>query len=236
MKALWQSRMWMGALTGLMLVALGGCNGAQHVRDERDQLFRQNQELQQAYTQARAAQAAAERENQALAAEVARLQQEVMRLKMESRSAAVQPGPGPAAASNTGFEAISGVEAIQGAGTVTVRVSGDVLFRSGQATLSSAAQSTLSRIANTLQSRYAGKQIRVEGHSDSDPIRKSKWRDNYELSTARAEAVRDYLAQQGVPRGNMQVIGRGPDDPVASNSTQAGKARNRRVEIIVVTR
>ena len=77
--------------------------------------------------------------------------------------------------------------------------------------------------------------IMVEGHSDNVPIavrNRAEYSDNHALSQARAATVADYLARGlGVPPGHAQAVGRGPDEPVASNATAEGRAENRRVEV-----
>ena len=78
---------------------------------------------------------------------------------------------------------------------------------------------------------FGGKQIRVEGHTDSDPIKVSRWKSNQELSVARADAVKKYLVSKGVDANEVSVAGFGSDRPKSSD-----KAQNRRVEIVVVTR
>lgn len=135
--------------------------------------------------------------------------------------------PAPAARS-TAFEGIEGIE-IETApgGQITVRVPGDILFDSGKITLRSGAQSTLRQIAQVLTRSYPGKTVRVEGYTDTDPIRKSGWDDNLELSVQRAMAVQRYLASQGV-RNPMYSAGFGEHRPRGS------KQASRRVEIIVV--
>ena len=118
------------------------------------------------------------------------------------------------------------------AGTVTVRVPGDVLFDPGQAMIRAGARTTLDNVAAALKKEYPGKQIRVEGHTDSDPIRVSKWKSNQELSEARAKAVKDYLASKGVSATTLTTQGFGAERP----KSKTDKAMNRRVEIVVVTR
>jgi flagellar motor protein MotB len=117
------------------------------------------------------------------------------------------------------------------AGTVTVNLPGDIFFNSGDATIRTPAQDSLKKVAATLKKdkAYAGKPIRVEGHTDSDPIKKSKWKSNQELSEARAKAVKDYLAKQGIDSKLMTAVGHGADMPKG-----ADKSRNRRVEVVVL--
>ena len=75
--------------------------------------------------------------------------------------------------------------------------------------------------------------IDVVGHTDSDPIQKSKWKDNWELSSQRSLTVVRYLIDKGVNKEKIRAVGRGDSQPVASNTAADGKAKNRRVEIVV---
>ena len=93
------------------------------------------------------------------------------------------------------------------AGTMTVRVPGDVVFDPGKAMIREQARTTLDKIAAALKKDYAGKPVRVEGHTDSDPIRVSKWKSNQELSEARAAAVKAYLVQKGVNASSVTTQG-----------------------------
>ncbi len=119
------------------------------------------------------------------------------------------------------------------AGTITVTLQDDILFDSGKATLKKATSTQLDHILSVLKSKYSGRQIDVVGHTDSDPIKKSPWKDNWELSAERALTVVRYLVERGIPEAQIQASGCGAARPVASNSTPAGKAKNRRVEIVV---
>jgi OOP family OmpA-OmpF porin len=76
----------------------------------------------------------------------------------------------------------------------------------------------------------AAEAIIIVGHTDSTGD--SEY--NQQLSLRRAEAVRDYLVETGLPDDNIRVVGRGDSDPIASNDTEEGRAENRRVEAIVV--
>lgn len=116
-------------------------------------------------------------------------------------------------------------------------VGGDVLFAAGQATLTTAGRRELNTIIQQLDSRYKGMPIRVYGHTDSDPIRKSKWKDNLQLSGARAMEVRRYMVAKGITAANIETIAMGSSDPVVPNErTKADKQRNRRVVIKVIGR
>ncbi len=124
-------------------------------------------------------------------------------------------------------------------GTVTVTLENAILFDSGKAALKQATSAELDHIYSVLQQeRYAGKRIDVVGHTDTDPIRKTKdkWKDNWELSAERALSVSRYLIDKGIDEENIRAVGCGASRPVASNATSAGKAKNRRVEIVVYLR
>lgn len=121
------------------------------------------------------------------------------------------------------------------AGTITVTLPNTILFESGKAELKSATSAELDHILSVLKSKYAGKEIDVVGHTDTDPIAKTKdlWKDNWELSAERALSVTRYLMAQGIPGSQLRAAGCGPARPIAPNTTAAGKAKNRRVEIVV---
>ncbi len=118
-------------------------------------------------------------------------------------------------------------------GTITVTLDNAILFDSGKATLKRATSTELDHIYSVLRDKYAGKQIDVVGHTDTDPIKKSNWKDNWELSAQRALSVLRYLVNKGIAVEKIQATGRGQSQPIASNSTASGKAKNRRVEIVV---
>ncbi len=122
------------------------------------------------------------------------------------------------------------------AGTITVTLANTILFDSGKATLKSATSKELDHILAVIKDKYSGKQVDVVGHTDTEPIKKSSWKDNWELSAQRALAVTRYLIDHGIPDKQVEASGCGSARPVASNSTADGKAKNRRVEIVVYLR
>ena len=94
------------------------------------------------------------------------------------------------------------------------------------------ARSRLGQVAEALLKDEADATYVVEGHTDSSGTAAV----NNELSRKRAEAVRDYLVERGVPADRITAEGHGADQPVAENSTAEGRANNRRVEIVVKPR
>lgn len=113
-------------------------------------------------------------------------------------------------------------------GDMRAKLSGDVLFASGQATLRPEAKKTLDTIANEIKRKYSGHNVRVEGHTDTDPIRKSKFPSNQALSLARAQAVEQYLVSRGIGGGRIDPVGYGSSQPKGT------KAASRRVEIVIL--
>jgi outer membrane protein OmpA-like peptidoglycan-associated protein len=103
-----------------------------------------------------------------------------------------------------------------------------VQFAAGAATLNPSAREALARFAGIILS-YPTLEFMVEGHTDS----RGSEAINKELSLARAMSVRDYLIGQGIRATRIDVEGLGPAAPVADNETSAGRARNRRVEIVM---
>lgn len=116
-------------------------------------------------------------------------------------------------------------------GRLSIGVNNSVTFDSGSIELKSSAHSVLKNVAQALRSKFAGHRFFVEGHTDTDPIRKTKnkYSSNRDLSAKRADAVASYLIKQGVPTSSIVIVGWGPIDPVNSGN----KASNRRVEIVV---
>jgi chemotaxis protein MotB len=120
---------------------------------------------------------------------------------------------------------------------ITVSIGSDILFKPGSSILSTEAKKGLDRIASDIKGQYPNAKIRVEGHTDSQPIKRSKDenKDNWDLSGNRAQAVLHYLAEQGIAEEKLGFAGYGMVDPVASNSSKDGMAKNRRVKIVVIT-
>jgi len=162
-----------------------------------------------------------------LAEQVARDQQIIADLQKQI----VDKKKSPAEA--TGFGEGYDVSFDAAAGTITVTLPNSILFDSGKANLKSSTSKELDHIYAVLKEKYPGREIEVVGHTDTDPITKSKWADNLELSAQRALSVSRYLIQRGVAENRIKSAGCGASRPIASNATAAGKQKNRRVEIVV---
>jgi outer membrane protein OmpA-like peptidoglycan-associated protein len=105
---------------------------------------------------------------------------------------------------------------------------GDVLFETGKADLRPGALRNLYPLVTFLQ-KYPERRVVIEGHTDSVGSDAS----NLDLSQRRADAVRDFLLQNGVHAAQMSTRGYGKASPVASNNTAEGRQQNRRVELII---
>jgi outer membrane protein OmpA-like peptidoglycan-associated protein len=111
---------------------------------------------------------------------------------------------------------------------VVITLSGAVLFASGKSQLLPIAKEKLDQVIKALADQGHPSLV-VEGHTDSTGSHSA----NMTLSQSRADAVVQYLTQQGYPGGKIKAVGIGPDRPVADNSSPDGRANNRRVEMIV---
>jgi flagellar motor protein MotB len=89
-------------------------------------------------------------------------------------------------------------------------------------------------LARMIKSSYPSSAVSIEGHTDSDPIRRSKWASNEALSEARAEAVRKLLTGVGLTPQQITSSGQGARQPIAKGTTARAKAQNRRVEIYIL--
>lgn len=114
----------------------------------------------------------------------------------------------------------------------------DALFEPASAVLTDAGQGRLDSLAGRLQEQFGERTLRIEGYTDDVPIGPSlqdKYPSNWELSAARAGAVLRYLTDaKGLAPEQFTLVGYGPTHPVARNSTEAGRRKNRRVRIAVL--
>ncbi|HLM86701.1 MAG TPA: flagellar motor protein MotB [Solirubrobacteraceae bacterium] len=121
---------------------------------------------------------------------------------------------------------------IEARGLVIRVLTDDLLFASGQAALQARANGLLSEIAQLLNVDQKHP-ISVEGNTDNVPIHSSVYPSNWELSTARASTVVRFLIAHGVGASRLTALGNAEQHPVDSNISAAGRARNRRVEIVM---
>ncbi len=116
----------------------------------------------------------------------------------------------------------------------TFQVPGDLLFDSGKAELQPRGYEAIQKAAEAIRRRYPDSVIIIAGHTDNQKLGAgSKFKDNQALSLARAQAVEAYLVQNGLDPSKLSVVGYGDTRPIASNATKEGRAKNRRVELVV---
>lgn len=211
------------ALAALALLSAAACTSPQQYKtalDEKDaQIRRLNEERVQLKAQVQTLKASLDAANGALA----------------DASAPKEAAPAPQPEQR--FPELDEVGVSYGMrdGNMVISVPSTITFAAGQATLSDEGKKALKKVASTLKKEYPTMKYSIEGHTDADPIKKSKFSSNRELSVMRAMAVLEFLvADCEVADANCVVAGHGQYEPVAGNDKDAGKAKNRRVEIVVM--
>lgn len=125
--------------------------------------------------------------------------------------------------------AIPGAEVIREGEGIIVRFDSGILFDFNKTELKEAAKVNIQSLAASLN-QYPGTDVKVYGHTDNVGTAAV----NLSVSEKRAAAVKTYAVSQGVPSDRLVTVGKGLTEPVADNSTEAGRAANRRVEIVIV--
>ncbi len=116
---------------------------------------------------------------------------------------------------------------------VSIEINANVLFEAGRAELQPESLAVLRAVAQTLKNEPF--KLEVTGHTDDVPIRSPLFASNWELSAVRATSVVRLLAENGIASGRLYAIGREASQPIASNATPEGRARNRRVELMILS-
>lgn len=119
-------------------------------------------------------------------------------------------------------------------GGAMIAIESGILFSPGKTVLRKQAKRALDAVVSTIEGEYADKHIFVFGHTDNSPIKKSGWKDNWELSTQRSLEVVRYMADHGVARRRLVAGGCGENRPRVANSNEANRGKNRRVEIFAI--
>lgn len=125
------------------------------------------------------------------------------------------------------------VRITQGRRGVSIEINANVLFEPGKADLEAGSLEVLRAVAGRLQDEPFN--LEITGHTDLLPISNSRFASNWELSAVRASSVVRFLAANGIAPERMQAIGREATLPVAPNNTPEGRARNRRVELMILS-
>lgn len=124
------------------------------------------------------------------------------------------------------------VEVFQDATTITIRIAGSGMFGSGSDQLQSSFDAPLARVSNALND-MSGPVI-IVGYTDNVPIRSARFPSNAHLSLARAQSVMRQIATKMQDPSRLSAEGRADKDPIAPNDTREGRAKNRRIEIVLV--
>lgn len=125
------------------------------------------------------------------------------------------------------------VKVTQSSRGIAVEINASVLFGSGQAFLEGESVKVLMAVAEVLTE--VDNHIQVEGYSDNAPIKSVMYPSNWELSSARASGVARLFVENGIQPERVVVVGYGENKPVDTNDTQEGRARNRRVTIMILS-
>jgi len=125
------------------------------------------------------------------------------------------------------------VKVTQSARGIAIEINASVLFGSGQAVLEGESLKVLKAVAEVLTE--VDNHIQVEGYSDNAPINSPMYPSNWELSSARASGVARLFVENGITPDRVVVLGYGENKPVAPNETPEGRARNRRVTVMILS-
>lgn len=121
-------------------------------------------------------------------------------------------------------------------GVAWANIAEDILFDSGKADLKATGRQKLQDIVRQIQQNYRDHNIFVVGHTDNDPIKVSKWKDNLDLSLGRGRVVAMELMSLGIPAEHVVAAGQGEWNPIKANDSKPNKKFNRRVQIVAVHR
>lgn len=133
-------------------------------------------------------------------------------------------------------EELPGVDVRVSGNRISLGINNQVTFGAGSTRLKNSAGGILQSVAGVLKRDFPGRQIVVAGHTDTDPLKRTKklYRHNRHLSVERADVVAQYLIDKcGVEESMVVVAGFGPHRPIEDGASKIAKAANRRVEIVV---
>jgi len=224
-----------GLTVGLALLAVGA--GAGCTAKYKREIEERNRELR-----------SAREERDELRAQVDELKakerlyhDQIKALKDGSRAKEAGAGPEPVASrTEEKAKAIAeelrdtGVETDLRDGRIVLTLPAAITFASGRADLTAKGKDALRKVAGALKTQYKAGKIWVEGHTDNEPIKRSKFPTNRALALARAGAVAEFLTKEsGIPDRRLVFAGHGEWSPIADNATGGGREKNRRVELLL---
>ena len=206
--------MWLGAVLagGFVMLTAGGCDQSSK---DRESLLREE-----------ATTLRMQLDDQKRTSQTLRQQNDQLKLRNQQLQADLMANQTTAPSATT----IGGFQAETRGGEIVVNLPSDVLFDSGRDTLKSSAKNSLNAVVSDIKSNYPGREIRLVGFTDTDPIRKSKdrYETNHHLGFERAFSVGEYIQSKGIPSKKISYASYGPNQP------RSTKAQSRRVELVVV--
>jgi len=238
-----------GQLQNLQQQQLALSRQSKEIQDRASSLDRDNQELGSLLAQAR-------QKNQVLEDQVAamrdqlssvtsqltqsREQRQAQETKVQSLTASLKRQGGVMITPNSSLQMpmpainIPEVNVRRDGDLVRIELPGNRLFETASARLKPGSLELITAVAAEIAKTCPDQMLGVEGHTDNDPVMGGQFRNNHELSTARATAVYEVLVNQArLSPSRLFLVGHGPNHPVVSNATPAGKERNRRVELVI---
>ncbi len=155
-------------------------------------------------------------------AQINDLQQQLSAAELELANLRNQPGM-----ENVQVEAVNG--------QIRFTILNEVLFESGKVELKNGSKTTLDSVLTIIENDFADRVLYIEGHTDTDPIKKSKWSDNWELSYGRSMSVLKYFVNEKmISPEKVVAVACGEFHPVVPNDSAANKRMNRRAVIVVM--
>jgi flagellar motor protein MotB len=204
---------------GLLVGAAAGATVGALVGDQMDR--KTNAELEKTIADKDAQIKALQEENRNLSRQLADANQQIANLKRQIADLEKQVAD------------LKAELATRGAPRREITLLSDVLFNPGSDVLSDAGKKALDDAATKLKAEPAGSFVQIEGHTDSDPIKVSSWKSNWELGAGRSLIVLHYLISKGVAPASLSAATFSEYQPVAPNTTADGKSKNRRSIIAI---
>jgi chemotaxis protein MotB len=227
-----------GVVCALLLVGTAGCVSSSKYEKKEKEAVANDQRAQEAAAKAKACEEKAAKDLAEARQQLAATEQ--ARNELQAKAAALAEQKQAAEAKSAQYEKLAGslqsqikagqIEVSELRGKMTVKLKDKVLFPSGSAKLNKEGAAALDVVAGVFKD-LKGKNVVVAGYTDNVRVAAGSYKDNWELSSARAIAVVRYLVSKGVPPEMLGAAGFSEFRPVAPNDTPANRSQNRRIEI-----
>ena len=236
---------WAGMVACAALLAGGCAQDANQLRADNLRLDRELRDLSSRYAELNAQTGNLQGQLEVKNDEIDRQRAEAAMLQAQVKFLRDELAKVPGAEEELPDELREALEALQRAAPelltlegAVVRLKADILFASGRHQVRDEGTTALRRFAEIFLEKGIGFRLRIDGHTDNEPIDRSRERydDNWDLSYERAHAVLQLLAEVGIPEDQMFVMAFGEFSPRAPNDTRENKQLNRRVDILLMSR